>query len=469
MARDVTVIRKLLIANRGEIVVRVIRTCRKLGIKTVAVYSDADRNMFYLKDVDEAYHIGPSNPVKSYLNIDAILEAAKASGADAVHPGYGFLSENSLFAQAVVANGMTWIGPPPEVLRAIDSKCYCRKIAADTGVPVIPGTMDPITCAADIGRFASEVGYPVVLKLDKGGGGKGIEIVRNDAETGEAFDRLSRIGMLAFGHPEAYIEKLVVKPRHIEIQFLADGFGNCICLGERECSIQRRYQKIIEESPSTVVGEADREMLFDWSSRLVRQMGYQGAGTMEFLRSSDGSFYFMEVNARLQVEHPVSEFLTGIDIVERQLRIAAGERLELRQGDVLFRGSAIEARVYAEDPLSFCPSPGTITMLKLPRSDPRYLRVDHAIEAGAPVPPYYDPLLAKVIAWGENRGEAIDRLGQALCEFEIEGIKTTIPANLLILSNPKFMDGDFDTGFIEELYAQADPDQLSVKPLWPCM
>jgi acetyl/propionyl-CoA carboxylase alpha subunit len=467
--KDAKVIKKLLIANRGEIVVRVMKTCRKLGIKTVAVYADADRNMFYLKEADEAYHIGPSNPIKSYLNIEAILDAAKQSGADAIHPGYGFLSENSRFADAVVSNGITWVGPPPAVLMAIDSKCYCRKIAADAGVPVIPGTLDTISSADELCSYASEYGYPLVLKLDKGGGGKGIEIVREDLQTKEAFERLSRIGMLAFGHPEAYIEKEVIRPRHIEIQFLADGSGNCVCLGERECSIQRRYQKIIEESPSPVVDEKERTMLFDCTVKLANAMGYQGAGTMEFLRSTEGQFYFMEVNARLQVEHPVTEFLTGIDIVEQQLRIASGESLEWRQADVRLRGHAIEARVYAEDPVSFCPSPGTISRLQFPATDPAHLRIDHAMEAGAAVPPYYDPLLAKVIAWGESRRDAVDILVRALSEFHVEGIKTTIPANLLILSNPKFLNGDLDTGFIDDLYANARPDQLSGKPLWPCM
>ena len=462
-------IKKLLIANRGEIVVRVMKTCRKLGIKTVAVYSDADRNMFYLKEADEAFHIGPSNPIKSYLNIEAILDAAKQSGADAIHPGYGFLSENSLFADAVVTNGITWVGPPPAVLMAIDSKCYCRKIATGAGVSVIPGTIDTISSADDICSYASEHGYPLVLKLDKGGGGKGIEVVREDQQAREAFERLSRIGMLAFGHPEAYIEKEVISPRHIEIQFLADGSGNCVCLGERECSIQRRYQKIIEESPSPVVHEKDRAMLFDCTAKLATAMGYQGAGTMEFLRSAEGQFFFMEVNARLQVEHPVTEFLTGIDIVEQQLRIASGESLAWRQADIRLRGHAIEARVYAEDPVSFCPSPGTVSHLQFPATDPAYLRIDHAMEAGAAVPPYYDPLLAKVIAWGESRRDAVDKLVRALSEFYVEGIKTTIPANLLILSSPKYLKGDLDTGFIDTLYANATPDQLSGKPLWPCM
>jgi acetyl-CoA carboxylase biotin carboxylase subunit len=308
-----------------------------------------------------------------------------------------------------------------------------------------------------------------VLKLDKGGGGKGIEIVREGQQARDAFERLSRIGMLAFGHPEAYLEKEVINPRHIEIQFLADGFGNCVCLGERECSIQRRYQKIIEESPSPVVDEKDRAMLFDCTVKLAKAMGYQGAGTMEFLRSPEGQFYFMEVNARLQVEHPVTEFLTGIDIVERQLQIASGERLELQQADVRLRGHAIEARIYAEDSLTFCPSPGTISSLRFPSTDPAYLRIDHAMEAGAAVPPYYDPLLAKVIAWGEDRRDAVDKLVRALSEFHVEGIKTTIPANLLILSSRKYLAGDLDTGFIDDLYAKAGPDQFLGKPLWPCM
>ncbi len=462
-------IKKLLIANRGEIVVRVMRTCRKLGIKTVAVYSDADRNMFYLREADEACHLGASNPVKSYLNSEALLGAANATGADAVHPGYGFLSENSLFAEAVTAAGMTWVGPPPVVLKAIDSKCYCRRIAADAGVPVIPGTIEAISGVADIARFAAEQGYPVILKLDKGGGGKGIEVIREELQAQEAFERLSRIGLLAFGHPESYLEKEILNPRHIEVQFLADGAGHCVCLGERECSIQRRYQKIIEESPSPVVAEEDRAMLYDYTSRLVQAMGYVGAGTMEFLRSRDGRYHFMEVNARLQVEHPVSEFLTGLDIVEWQLRIAAGASLALPQAEVRLRGHAIEARVYAEDPVSFCPSPGTIHHLQIPAGDPAVLRVDHALEAGAAVPPYYDPLLAKVIAWGENRSEATERLLKALSEFQVEGIKTTIPANLYILSSPRYRSGDLDTGFIDDLYAGVGPGHFDGRPLWPNM
>jgi acetyl-CoA carboxylase biotin carboxylase subunit len=460
------VIKKLLIANRGEIVPRVMRACHNLGIKTVAVYSEADKNMFYLKHADETYNIGPANPLKSYLNIETIIEAVKNSGADAVHPGYGFLSENASFADAVFTGGATWVGPPPAVLKAIDSKCYCRQIATKAGVPVVPGTISVISGVDEIHRFAAEFGYPIVLKLDKGGGGKGIELVREEGQVQGAFERISRIGMLAFGHPECYIEKEIINPRHIEIQFLTDSYENCICLGERECSIQRRYQKIIEESPSPVISEAERKTLFAYTRKLALAMGYQGAGTMEFLRSEDGDFYFMEVNARLQVEHPVTEFLTGIDIVESQLKIAYGKALELRQEDVVMKGHSIEARIYAEDPVSFCPSPGTISKLVFPQLDVKTLRIDHTIEEGGKVPPYYDPLLAKVISWGPTRTEAIANLTKALNDFKIEGIKTTISVNSLILNSARFASGDLDTGFIEALFAAASGD---VKPLWPCM
>ncbi len=462
-------IRKLLIANRGEIVVRVMRTCRKLGIRTVVVYSDPDENLSYIRHADEAVRIGPANPIKSYLNMEAILDAVKHSGADAVHPGYGFLSENSQFAHAVVSAGLTWVGPPPSVLSAIDSKCYCRRIATDAGVPVVPGTIDITKSADDVLAFASEHEYPVVLKLDKGGGGKGIELIEEEGQAKDAFERLSRIGLMAFGHPESYIEKLIAAPRHIEVQFLADRSGNCVCLGERECSIQRRYQKIIEESPSPVVTEKDRETIFHHTANLVKAMGYEGAGTMEFLRSAEGDYYFMEVNARLQVEHPVTEFLTGMDIVAEQLRIAAGEELDIRQEEVSFKGHSIEARIYAEDPVSFCPSPGTISSLRFPAVDAGHLRIDHAIEEGCAVPPYYDPLLAKVISWGESRPDAIERLRNALAGFQIEGIKTTIPVNLLILDSREYVTGDLHTGFLERMYSKAASEDGLLKPLWPNM
>jgi acetyl-CoA carboxylase biotin carboxylase subunit len=297
-------------------------------------------------------------------------------------------------------------------------------------------------------------GCPIVLKLDKGGGGKGIERVQEPDQIKEAFEKISRVGVLAFGCPDCYIEQEILQPRHIEIQFLADHYGNCVCLGERECSVQRRFQKMIEESPSPVVVPKDREALFQYTRRLVKGMGYQGAGTMEFLRSAEGSFYFMEVNARLQVEHPVTEFLTGIDIVKSQLKIASGERLNFEQEGISFQGHSIEARVYAEDPVSFAPSPGIIQKLRIPETDAKYLRIDHAIEEGGNVPPFYDPLLAKVISWGSNRMEAIDRLKKALGEFHIEGIQTTITTNLMILDNPKYISGEIHTGFIGDVYSQ---------------
>jgi len=463
------VIRKLLIANRGEIVTRVMRTCRSRGIKTVAVYSEADKDISYLKGVDEAYCIGPANPIKSYLNIEAIIDVAKKSGVDAIHPGYGFLSENSQFAEAVTSGGIIWVGPPPPVLKAVDSKCTCRQIASGVHVPVVPGTIQTVESAREIRETASELGYPIILKLDKGGGGKGIEVVHQESQVEEALERLSRIGLMAFGHPECYVETEVLRPRHIEVQFLADGHGNCVCLGERECSIQRRYQKIIEESPSPVVSEEEREKLFDYTARLVGAMGYQGAGTMEFLRSPQGNLYFMEVNARLQVEHPVTECLTGVDIVDEQLRIAGGEATELRQENIRRQGHAIEARVYAEDPITFMPSPGTIGGLRLPQTDARHVRVDHAIERGAKIPPFYDPLVAKVIAWDVDRPQAIDRLIAALSQFCVEGIKTTIPTNIAILMSDRYAAGDVHTGFIQELFSDRSVLDDLCKPLWPCM
>lgn len=450
MADNREMIKKLLIANRGEIVSRIIRACRDLGIRTVAVFSEADKDALFTRQADQAIPIGPANPMKSYLNIEAIIDAAKMSGADAVHPGYGFLAESYPFAQAVISNGLTWVGPSPKVMESVESKCYCRHIADKVNVPVNPGTLDPIGDVEDIYRFAHEHGYPVFLKLDKGGGGKGIEIIEEDSKAPEVFERVSRIGFVAFHSSDCYIEKVVPSPRHLEVQFLGDHFGNYVCLGERECSIQRRHQKIIEESPSPIVTESDRAIIFDYTLRLAQAMEYQGAGTIEGLRSENGDYYFMEINARLQVEHPVTEFMTGVDIVKSQLRIASGEKLSLTQDEVRMEGHAIEARVYAEDPVSFQPSPGIIKKLRLP-GETKHLRIDHALEEGGSVPPYYDPLLAKVIAWAPTRTEAVDLLTEALKDFHVEGIKTTVPLNLSILKNRDFLDGDYDTGFIEKL------------------
>jgi acetyl-CoA carboxylase biotin carboxylase subunit len=440
----------VLIANRGEIVARIIRTCKEMGVSTIAVYSEADQDAPYLQLADEAVNIGPANPAQSYLNIEAMVEAALKTGAQAIHPGYGFLSERGAFAQAVADAGIIWVGPSPQVLRSISSKCHCRVFADSAHVPVTPGTLGLVNNAVEIKAFGRQNGWPVFLKLDKGGGGKGIERVKGPDEADAVFERAKRIGEMAFGSGEVYIETVVSNPRHIEVQFLADGEGNCLCLGERECSVQRRHQKIIEEALSVVVSDADRLELFERTTRIVGKMGFTGAGTLEFLRSGEGNYYFMEINARLQVEHPVTEYLTGIDIVRQQLAIASEEVLGIAQEAVEFKGHAIEARVYAEDPETFIPSPGTITRLSLPADDPR-LRIDHALQENAIVPPFYDPLLAKVIAWGEDRTSAGDRLCQALSELQIEGVKTTAPLNLKILQHPAFRQGEIDTGFIDNL------------------
>jgi acetyl-CoA carboxylase biotin carboxylase subunit len=446
-------IKKLLIANRGEIVSRILRTCRRMGIATVAVYSEPDGKAPYLREADEAVLIGPANPVQSYLNMEALIGAAQKTGADALHPGYGFLSERGLFAEAVVQAGLIWVGPSPQVLRTISSKSYCRQLAHAVAVPVIPGTLDLLQDARKIVQYGEQHGYPLFVKLDRGGGGKGIEVVQSAAEAEEVFKRASSIGRMAFGHDGCYLESVVARPRHIEVQFLADGFGNCVCLSERECSIQRRHQKIIEEGPSVVVTPEERRELFERTRRLVLRMGYHGAGTIENLRAADGQFYFMEINARLQVEHPVTEFLTGHDIVQHQLEIASGERLPFQQDHVTLRGHALEARVYAEDPETFFPSPGTISRISFPAEDGG-LRIDHALADGFVVPPFYDPLLAKVIAWDQTRPQAVARLAQALRDFRIEGVKTTIPSNLKILEHPRFLEGDFTTAFIHEMLGE---------------
>lgn len=442
-------IKKLLIANRGEIVPRIIRTCREMGVATVAVYSAADKDAPFVGQADEAVNIGPANPAQSYLNMEAIVEAAKQTGADAVHPGYGFLSERGAFAEAVTDAGFTWVGPPPKVLRAISSKCYARKLAVEVGAEVTPGTLEPVVSPEEIVEFGKEHGYPLFLKLDKGGGGKGIEKVSEPGQAAEVFKRACSIGAMAFGSPACYIETVVERPRHIEIQFIADAAGHVICLGERECSIQRRHQKIIEEALSPVVDEATRAKLYADTAAIVKRMGYVGAGTLEGLRTKSGAHYFMEVNARLQVEHPVSEFLTGVDIVRQQLEVAMGGELPWSQDEINTQGHAIEARIYAEDPETFYPSPGVISRIVLPPTSER-LRVDHALADGCTVPPYYDPMLAKVIAYDETRAKAIARLIEALKAFEVVGVKTTIPVNLRILEHPSFLAGEMDTSFIAE-------------------
>jgi len=452
-------IKKLLIANRGEIVLRIIRTSRKLGIKTVAVYSDADEGALHTVEADEAFPIGPSLPTKSYLNIESILNALKKSGADAVHPGYGFLAENARFAEAVLSEGGAWVGPSPEVMRRIESKCFCRRVAESVHVPCIPGTQNVISNVAEVKKYISENGGPVLLKADRGGGGKGIEVIENIQQAEEVYEKVKRLGEFAFGSPDCYIEQKLVRPRHIEVQFLADSHGNVITLGERECSIQRRCQKIIEEAPAPGLTEKERGTISGWTINLVKALGYQNAGTIEFLRSQDGNFYFMEINARLQVEHAVTEFVTGIDIVDRQLAIASGENLNAKQEDVMINGHSIEARVYAENPITFLPSPGIVEQLQLPEEN-AFLRIDHALNKQIKITPYYDPLLAKVIVWGQSRNEAIDNMKAAFSVFSIKGVETTIPTNQEILDSSAFQDGKLDIHFMEDLRAEQASSSL---------
>lgn len=443
--------KKLLIANRGEIVVRIVRAARDLGLKTVAVYSEADKNALHVRVADEALPIGAAAPPKSYLNIDNILSAIRQSGADAVHPGYGFLSENAAFARAVVAAGAVFVGPPPDLLASIESKCFCRQLSHSVGVPVVPGTLATIRDAAEIRSVLRDLGGPLLLKLDKGGGGQGIQPIHADGEIDLVLTASRSKGKIAFGSSDCYLEKGLTRARHIEVQFLADSHGNVITLGERECSIQRRYQKIIEESPSPVVSARERVMLQEWTARLAARMGYQGAGTMEYLRSEDGGFYFMEVNARIQVEHPVTEFVTGVDIVRCQLEIAAGKPLAFAQEEVRFDGHAIQARIYAEDPVTFFPSPGVVRKLRLPVIRKVKTRLDHALEEGMTVSPYYDPLLAKVIVRGATRARAIERLARRLDCFQLEGAQTNIPLARMILDSEEFVRGNFNTESLGEI------------------
>ena len=379
----------------------------------------------------------------SYLNIEKLCEVAEKSGVDAVHPGYGFLAENSAFAEAVEKLGLIWVGPPAEVMKKIESKCFSRKLATEAGVPVIPGSIEPVDmnkAAEYLERFGS-----ILVKADLGGGGKGMKIIRSQDELQKIFESAQREANMAFGRSSMYVEKMLERPRHIEVQILADKFGNVISLGERECSIQRRYQKIIEESPSPVVDEKTREHISDLAKRVVKKCGYRNAGTVEFLRDEDGNFYFLEINKRIQVEHPVTELVTGIDLIEQQLRIASGEPLNL-DSDIKPHGHSMECRVYAEDSITFLPFPGKITKVKLPEG----VRVDHALEAGVNIPPFYDPLIAKVIVYTQNRETSIYMMKKALQEFEIEGIKTTIPFLQSLLDNKKFQKGDINTQLISE-------------------
>ena len=441
--------RKVLIANRGEIAVRIIRGCRDLGISPVAIYSEADRGALHVRMADEAYLVGAPPSSESYLVIENILNAARRSGADAIHPGYGFLSENPRFAQACGEAGIPMIGPSAESIRLMGNKTQARAALLKQGVPIVPGTHRPLDSAQEAIEAASAIGYPVMLKAAAGGGGKGMRLVETESRMAASFEAAASEALRAFSDAALYLERFVARPRHVEIQILADRHGNSIYLGERECSIQRRHQKVLEECPSPALDEALRRRMGKAALKVVRAANYENAGTVEFLLDEDRNFYFLEMNTRLQVEHPVTEMVTGLDLVREQFRIAAGERLTLRQRDVRLRGWAIQCRIYAEDPDNkFFPSPGVIHRLVEPQGP--WVRVDSGVYEGWEVPFYYDPLIAKLIAFGADRPEAIERMKRALREYEIRGIKTNLNFFEQILSDPEFEAGRLSTHFIEE-------------------
>jgi acetyl-CoA/propionyl-CoA/long-chain acyl-CoA carboxylase, biotin carboxylase, biotin carboxyl carrier protein len=439
---------KILVANRGEIAVRIIRALREMGIMSVAVYSDADRESFHTRLADEAYHVGPALAAESYLNIEKLIEVARRSRAEAVHPGYGFLAESAPFARAVGEAGLVWIGPHPGAMETMGSKVESRRIMREAGVPMTPGTEDPIESADAVLRFAGKYGYPVAVKASAGGGGKGFAVAENDGEAERAFLRASREGEAYFGDGAVYLEKYLSAPRHVEIQVVRDKHGNAVHLGERDCSIQRRHQKLLEECPSPAIDPSMREAMGEAALLAAEAVEYDNVGTVEFLVEDD-EFYFLEMNTRVQVEHPVTEEVTGIDIVQTGIRIAAGEKLPIRQEDVAFRGHAIEVRVNAEDAANdFVPSPGTVTLYEEP-SGPG-VRVDSALREPGVVPESYDPLFAKLIVRGADREDALGRLRRALREFRIGGIATTLPFFEAILDDEVFTKGSYTTGFIAE-------------------
>jgi acetyl-CoA carboxylase biotin carboxylase subunit len=438
---------KILIANRGEIALRVICACKEMGIKTVAVYSEADRHSLHTRFADEAICIGPAKSSRSYLDIPAVISAAEITNADAVHPGYGFLSENADFAEVCETSGLTFIGPKPEVIRRMGLKQIARAAMEEAGVPILPGSKGVLKSVEEALELAASIGYPVMLKASAGGGGRGMRIVRGAEEMAALLAQAQAEASAAFSCGDMYMEKLVVNPRHIEFQILGDQHGNVEVLGERECSIQRRHQKLIEEAPSVAVSKDLRARISSKLSNALKEIGYTNAGTVEFLMGPDGNLYFIEVNARIQVEHPVTEMVTGVDLVKAQIRIAAGEKLpDILRGPVELRGHAIECRINAEHPETFTPSPGRITGLNLPGG--AGIRVDTAAYQDGIIPPYYDSLVAKLIAYGSDRTEAIARMSRALGMFVVEGIYTSIPLHQKILASPDFVAGKLDTGFL---------------------
>lgn len=447
-------IKKVLVANRGEIAVRVIRTCRDLGLESVAVYSDPDRTALHVRFATEAYHIGPASPKESYLNIDKIIDVAKRSGADAIHPGYGFLSENPIFAEAVLAAGLIFIGPKAKSMEAMGTKTRARQVMSQAGVPVVPGLEEPVSDEKEARRIAQEIGYPIMLKAVAGGGGKGMRKVDRDEDFASMFRMAQSEARNSFGNDEVYIEKFLNKPRHIEMQVLADMHGNVAAFVERECSVQRRHQKVIEESPSPFVDPAMRQKMAEVAKMAARAVDYVGAGTIEFLVDSEKNFYFMEMNTRLQVEHPITEMVTGLDLVEEQIRIAEGHKLSAKDFTKEFTGWAMEARLCAEDPSrDFVPTPGKVTHLRMPGGP--YTRTDTGVYAGSEITPDYDPMIAKLVAFGPTRDSARRRLDRALMEFTLKGCTTNTMFLRRILAYEPFIVGDYDTGVIAKFFKDA--------------
>ena len=458
MSKVVKKFKKILIANRGEIALRVIRTCREMRIPTVAVYSEADRDSLHVKLADEAYCIGPAASKESYLNPQAILSAAEVSGADAIHPGYGFLSENAAFNEMCRSHDITFIGPSPEAVRKMGDKAEAKKTMREAKVPVVPGSKDILTedmAAAE--KLANDMGYPVIVKASAGGGGRGMRVIQNKFELATLIQTAKQEALAAFSNGDVYLEKYISEPRHVEIQIMADRYGNVVYLGERDCSIQRRHQKLIEEAPCPAVDEKLRQKLGDAAIRAAKAVHYEGAGTIEFLLDNKGEFYFMEMNTRLQVEHCVTEMVTSFDLVKLQILVAMGEQLSIKQKDVIIRGHAIEFRINAEDPRKdFMPSPGTLTLWHPPGGFG--VRVDSHAYAGYRIPPNYDSMIGKLIVWGPTRDEAIARGKRALDEFAVDGVKTVIPLHILILNNAFYRSGKFDTNFIPRRINMADLD-----------
>ena len=443
--------KKILVANRGEIAVRVMKTAKRMGIKTVAIYSEADAHALHVQSADEAYCVGPAPSLESYLNVDKIIEVAKKTNTDGIHPGYGFLSENAEFAKLVTDNGITFIGPSPHSISIMGSKLDAKAAVSNYDIPMVPGTEGAVDSPEEGKKIAAEIGYPILIKASAGGGGKGMRLVESEDEFEEQFKRAKSEAMSSFGDDVVFIEKFITSPRHIEIQVLTDNHGNGVYLFERDCSIQRRHQKVIEEAPSHKITEETRKRMGEDALKVAKSCDYSGAGTVEYIVDASGDYFFLEMNTRLQVEHPVTEMITGIDLVEQQIKVARNETLSLKQEDLGRCGHAIELRVYAEDALAgFKPSIGTLERYKIPAGEG--IRVDHGFIEGQEIPIYYDPMIAKLIIYGHNRNDALEKMKKAINDYEIVGVETTLDFGAFVLNHPDFKSGEYDTKFVDTYF-----------------